>query len=326
VTILRLRDALRDGHPLTDKWYGKTSALGAGDAMLALNAAFAADGVLVHVAKGVEVATPLLLDVALIGDAALASYPRALIVLDAGASLSIVEHVTGPQGVATQSVGLVELVVADGAKMSYARLDESGDRALSLSSVAVRLGAGAHLESLNVAIGPAVARHQMFVDVAGRDATASIRGASLLRGAQHADATLIVDHAEPGGVSRELFRTVLDGQATGVFQGKIVVRRKAQKTDGRMASNALMLSDDAAMNNKPELEIFADDVQCAHGATSGALDDDLLFYLMARGIPRKEAEALMIDSFVGETFEPLANEELRGALAGRVAGWLKARA
>jgi Fe-S cluster assembly protein SufD len=160
----------------------------------------------------------------------------------------------------------------------------------------------------------------------GADARLTLNGGMLGLSKQHFDSTLVVDHAEPNGESRELFRTVLDGEATGVFQGKIIVRQKAQKTDGRMASNAVMLGPETTMNNKPELEIFADDVLCAHGATCGALDDDLLFYLMARGLPRKEAEALMVESFVAETLEPVADEGLREALTGQIEAWLRARA
>ncbi|MGL5737110.1 MAG: SufB/SufD family protein, partial [Beijerinckiaceae bacterium] len=160
----------------------------------------------------------------------------------------------------------------------------------------------------------------------GEGAQLDIGGATLLRGSQHHDVTLVVDHIAPHGESRELYRTVLDDSATGVFQGRINVAKDAQKTDGRMASNALMLSDNATMNNKPELEIFADDVQCAHGATCGALDDELLFYLMARGIPRREAEALMVESFAGAALEAIAHEGLREALMARVTHWLQQRA
>ncbi len=129
----------------------------------------------------------------------------------------------------------------------------------------------------------------------------------------------------PAGSVRELFRTVLDGQATGVFQGKINVQQQAQQTDGRMASNCVMLHDGPVMNNKPELEIFADDVACAHGATCGALDDDLLFYLMARGISRREAENLMVESFLGEAVDMLENDALQGPVTAAIEAWLKAR-
>jgi Fe-S cluster assembly protein SufD len=122
-----------------------------------------------------------------------------------------------------------------------------------------------------------------------------------------------------------VFKSVLDGESRGVFQGKIVVRPEAQKTDGRMMTQALLLSDNAEADNKPELEIFADDVQCGHGATAGRLDDNLLFYLMARGIPAKEAEALLIQAFVGEAVDGIAHAGLREVLMGRVETWLKAR-
>ncbi|WP_342362690.1 Fe-S cluster assembly protein SufD [Terrarubrum flagellatum] len=323
VSVSRLKDALAKKDAVVETWYGKAVKLGGDDAILALNAAFVGDGAVIDVKGDVE--TPLLLDFAIAADAPLSIYPRVLVVVEAGAKLTLVEHIHGPAGVANQIASLVELVVGDGATVEHIRLDETGDVALSLSSLAVWLGQEANLSSLNMSANAAASRYQVFATFGGRDAKASIRGATLVRGKQHADATLLVDHVEPGGESRELFRTVLDEGATGVFQGKIIVRQKAQKTDGRMASNALMLSDDAAMNNKPELEIFADDVQCAHGATCGALDDDLLFYLMARGITRKQAEALMIESFVGETIEPIGHEGLREALVARVEDWLKAR-
>ncbi len=147
----------------------------------------------------------------------------------------------------------------------------------------------------------------------------------LLRGKQHSDTTLEVDHALPGGESRELFKTVLDDETRGVFQGLIIVRPDAQKTDGRMMSAALLLGDAAEMDNKPELEIFADDVQCAHGATTGAIDDDLMFYLRSRGIPKKEAESLLIQSFFGEAIETIENEKIRDAVMTRASRWLAER-
>ncbi|MBN9061250.1 MAG: Fe-S cluster assembly protein SufD [Rhizobiales bacterium 65-9] len=326
VTALRLRDALANNHPLIGEWFGKATKLAGDDAIVALNDAFVTDGVVIHVAKEANVEQSILLDLAIRSDAPASIYPRALIVVEDGAKVSFVEHQHGPAGVATQADSLIELIVGKSAAVELVRIDETGDKALSLSSLAVWLGESATLSTLNLNVEPAASRYQAFVTFAGRDAKASIRGATLVRGSQHADATLVVDHVEPGGESRELFRTVLDGEATGVFQGKIVVKQKAQKTDGRMASNALMLSDGAAMNNKPELEIFADDVQCAHGATCGALDDNLLFYLMARGISRREAENLMIESFVGETIEPIENEALKEALTARVDAWLSERA
>jgi len=162
--------------------------------------------------------------------------------------------------------------------------------------------------------------------LAGENTNLRVNGATMLKGTQHGDSTLVVEHAAPHCESRELFKTVIDDEATGVFQGKIIVPHHAQKTDGRMMSAALLLADGGAMNNKPELEIFADDVQCAHGATCGQLDEDLLFYLMARGLPKKEAESLLVQAFLGESIEFVDNESLRESLVATVEAWLKARA
>jgi Fe-S cluster assembly protein SufD len=187
------------------------------------------------------------------------------------------------------------------------------------------IGARSELHDLSFTTGGAVVRNQLHVRFAGERAAATIGGASLLRGRQHVDTTLVVDHQARGGTSRELFKSVLDGESRGVFQGKIIVRPGAQQTDARMMTRALLLSEAAEADNKPELEIFADDVQCGHGATAGALDKDLLFYLKARGIPPDEAEALLIQAFVVEALETIEREDLREALTGAAAAWLKTR-
>jgi Fe-S cluster assembly protein SufD len=170
-----------------------------------------------------------------------------------------------------------------------------------------------------------VVRNQIFLNFDGEDTVAGIRGATLIKAKQHADTTLVANHIARGCQSRELFKTVLDGEAHGVFQGRIVVRHGAQKTDAKMMTQALLLSERAEADNKPELEIFADDVQCGHGATAGALDDELKFYLMARGIPAAEAESLLIQAFLGEAIEGIEHAGLREALMDSVAAWLKAR-
>src|SRR6202030_2899274 len=154
---------------------------------------------------------------------------------------------------------------------------------------------------------------------------AHIGGASLLRGRQHIDTTLVADHAAGAGRSREVFKSVLDDASRAVYQGRIIVRPNAQKTDAKMMTRALLLSEDAEADNKPELEIFADDVTCGHGATTGALDDSLLFYLRARGLSEKEAQALLIQAFVGEAIESIANDALRELAISAAKRWLEAR-
>lgn len=298
----------------------------ADNAAVALNTAFMADCIVLRVPAGTQLARPLHLEFRDIGDKPFASYPRVLLVVEKGASATLIETHDGPDGVAYQTTALVEVEVGDEASVQHVRHNAAGDKALALSTFGVRLGRDASISSLSVTTGAAMSRHQVFATFAATGGKASIRGATLLRGRQHSDSTLVINHAIGHGESRELFKSVLDGESRGVFQGKIIVAPDAQKTDGKMAAHALLLSEDAEADSKPELEIFADDVVCGHGSTAGALDEDLLFYLKARGIPQKEAEALMVQAFVGEAIEPVENEPLRESLMAAVEAWLKARA
>ena len=187
------------------------------------------------------------------------------------------------------------------------------------------LGAHAHFNTFGMTSGGNVSRYQAVITVAGEHSRVETSGVNLLNGRQHADTTLFLDHAVPHCASREIFRAVVDDRGHSVFQGRIIVRPKAQKTDAKMMTRALLLSDDAEADNKPELEIFADDVTCGHGATTGALDESLLFYLRARGLSEKEAQALLIQAFVGEAIEQIANDELRGLAMSAAERWLAAR-
>jgi len=324
VTVTPLAAALAQGHPLLAEM-GKV-AVARGNFALALNSAFMVDGALVKVAAGTAVDKALHLRFVNGGTAPFATAPRVVILVEDGASVTILESHEGVGTAAYQANSVVELVAGKGTAVAHTRLNAEQVDAISLSTLAVTLGAEARLTSLGVVTGGGLSRHQVFLAFSGEQSSLTLGGATMLRGRQHADTTLVVDHAVPHCESRELFKTVVDGEATGVFQGKIIVRPDAQKTDGRMMSAALLLSETATMNNKPELEIFADDVQCAHGATCGALDDDLLFYLMARGLPRAAAEALLVQAFIGEALELVEDEAVRGELVARAEAWLAERA
>jgi Fe-S cluster assembly protein SufD len=299
--------------------------LDGGDPIVALNTAFARQTITVKIDKDLSVERPLHL--VCVQDAAgpQAVFTRLRIEVGEGASLTLLETHEGPGSVVTQANTGVEIVVGDDAHLEHARVDAQASLALSLSSLGLSLGRRSRVVSLNLAAGSGMARHQIRAVFVGEQARLMLAGVGMLDGGMHSDTTLLVDHAVPGGESRELFKTVVEDRATGIFQGKIIVRPHAQKTDGKMMSAALLLSEEASMNNKPELEIFADDVQCGHGATCGALDGDLLFYLMARGIPRKEAQALLIRSFLGAPVETLSHEPLREAIGVLIDDWLKRR-
>jgi Fe-S cluster assembly protein SufD len=293
------------------------------DVALALNTAFMADGAVIDVAPGTALARPLHLLFINAGAEPSAIFVRSLVRIGKGARVMLVES---HEGLSEHQINAaMELEVADEAHIDHVKLSGRGAGALHVSTLVASVGAHARFNEFLFTLGSGVLRNQLFVRFAGEETIAAIRGASLLTARQHADTTLVAEHAAGGCTSRELFKSVLDGQSHGVFQGKIIVRPHAQKTDARMATHALLLSDTAEADNKPELEIFADDVQCGHGATAGSLDEDLLFYLRARGIPENEAQSLLIQAFVGEAVEGIEHAGLRDCLMEHVASWLANR-
>jgi Fe-S cluster assembly protein SufD len=296
-----------------------------GNVAYELNTAFMGDGAVVKVQAGADIARPLHLVFVYGARRASALFSRSLVILEAGAGLTLLESHEGPDGIDYQVNTALDVVVGDGARLDRIKVTAEGGDALHLATLSATIGAKANVSDFAFLTGGLVVRNQLFVRCAGAGTMLDLGGASLLKGRQHGDTTLLVDHAAGGCHGRELFKSVLDGAGRGVFQGKIVVRPGAQKTDSRMMTRALLLSEDAEADNKPELEIFADDVQCGHGATSGALDENLKFYLMARGIPEKEAEALLIQSFVGEAIETVRLEGVRDALKAVTLQWLTGR-
>jgi Fe-S cluster assembly protein SufD len=295
------------------------------DAVFALNTAALNEGIVIEVAAGAQITKPIHIRHIVTGTSPVSVFGRVVVKAGKKSQATIVQSHSGPDAVAYQTNTVLQLSVADDAELDVVRVQAEGDKAIHLSMMIGAAGTQSRVRSFTLTAGASVSRHTVPFAFAGKDIRASISGATLLRGKQHADMTLEVDHALPGGESRELFKTVLDDETKGVFQGLIIVRPDAQKTDGRMMSAALLLGEAAEMDNKPELEIFADDVQCAHGATTGALDDDLMFYLRARGIPKKEAESLLIQSFFGEAIEQIENEKIRDAVMARASAWLAAR-
>jgi Fe-S cluster assembly protein SufD len=323
LTVLPLAKALADKHPLIARI--GTIKVDIHDPALNLNTAFLNDGAMIEVGEGGATQRPIHIRHVFTGEAA-ATFTRSLCVIGNGAQADLIETFEGPDGVAYQTNAALELHVGDDARASLTRLQAEGDAALHISSLVTEMGSGAEVDMGGLTTGAAVSRHTGFLRLAGEHSNLRLSGANLLRGKQHGDTTLLLDHAVPNCTSRETFRTVVDDTARGIVQGRIVVQPDAQKTDARMSLGALLLTEGAEANQKPELEIFADDVQCAHGATSGALDKQLLFYLMARAIPRKEAEALLVQSFFSQALDQIANEAVRDALSARAAAWLAARA
>ena len=245
----------------------------ASDVAVALNTALMGDGAVIRIAAGSTIARPIhLLFVA--SEKPAATFTRSLVVVEKGARAMLIESHEGPAGSDYQVNAAVEIFVGDEAHVDHVKLIGEGADALHVSTLAAAIGSRARFNTFTFTAGGAVVRNQLFLNFDGEDTVAGIRGATLIKGKQHADTTLVANHIARGCQSREMFKTVLDGEAHGVFQGRIIVRQGAQKTDAKMMTRALLLSERAEADNKPELEIFADDVQCGHGATAGALDDE----------------------------------------------------
>ena len=322
LTIRSMAQALAAGDLVVAENLGKVVP-NEREGVVALNTALMRDGAVIHVAKGATVEQPIHLVFAATGEKPASVFTRSLVVIDARARAMLVE--SHDAFVGHQVNTAIELIVGDNAHVDHIKITNGPSDLVHISSLMAAIGANARFNDFAFNIGGGVVRNQTFVRFDGEGTHAGLRGASLLKGKQHVDSTLVIDHKAGGCQSREVFASVLDDESRGVFQGKIVVQPHAQKTDARMMTRALLLSDEAEADNKPELEIFADDVQCGHGATSGALDEELKFYLMARGIPEKEAEALLVQAFVGEAIEGIEHAGLRDALMEQVVAWLRAR-
>ncbi len=292
------------------------------DPVLALNAALMAGGVALRIGEGALLDKPVhLIQIDGTGDPA-STFTRNVVVAEAGSAAMVLESFAGLGPRALQRNAATELKIGAKAAIKHVKVQRDSDETFHLSTWLVELGPDARYDAFQFSTGAALARNQVYLRFAGEGAATDISGAFLLRARQHCDTTLLVEHRVPRCTSREMFKGVLDDEARGVFQGKIIVSPGAQKTDGKQMAGALLLSETAEFDSKPELEIFADDVVCGHGSTSGQIDKDLLFYLEARGIPEAEARALLVQAFVGEALERIEDEGLREALAKTSAAWL----
>jgi Fe-S cluster assembly protein SufD len=289
--------------------------------MAALNTMLFEDGLLLEVPEGVDGGVLELLSLASESDRPPAFHPRHLIRLGKDARLTLIETATGPAGATYLHNPVFEIEVAEGACLTHGRLQQEAPRAFQLATVYASVAAGGTYDNFTLNAGARLVRNEIHTALTGPKAACHMNGAQLLADGQHADTTTALDHAAPGCASRQTYKTVLMGRSRGVFQGKILVRQAAQKTDGYQMNQALLLSPEAEIDSKPQLEIYADDVKCSHGATVGALDPEQLFYLRTRGIPERQARAILVEAFLHEAVEGVTDEALKRALDGAVTGW-----
>ncbi len=319
-----LADALRqDPEALATELGRNGTGAPDGQPLLALNTAMMRDGLVLRVKRGASVALPIeVVYVGAPGPEPLAFHPRNLIVLEPGAQVTVVEHHVGLGAGAYFANGGTDIRVEEGAQLHHYKIQDEGPEAVHIATVHAELARDALYDGFILTKGARLSRNEVSVRLAGPGAECHLNGAYMVRGEQHCDTTTTIDHLAPQTSSREVFKGVVDDRARAVFQGRITVHPDAQQSNGHQLSKALLLSDRAEINTKPELEIFADDVKCSHGATVGDLDRDALFYLRARGIPEAVARDILIEAFLAETINNIAAEGLCPALMSSVGHWL----
>lgn len=271
------------------------------DSFAALNTAFMADGAFIHVPDHVVIKDPIhLLYLSTSRTDPVASTPRNLILVEHGSQLSIVESYAGLSKGRSFTNAVTEIAIGEQCQVDHYKLQRESEGAFHIGSVRVRQGRDSRYRSYSLSFGGALVRNNVHVELKGEGADCELNGLYVTKGRQHVDNHTIIDHASPNCTSRELYKGILDDSSTGVFDGKVVVRKHAQKTSARQANKNLLLSRNAAVNTIPRLEILADDVRCTHGATIGQLNDEELFYLRSRGVSQEAARKLLTYAFANE--------------------------
>ena len=284
-------------------------------AFTALNAAFMHDGAVVHVANDVRVEKPIHL--MFVTDATAAKgmmHPRSLIMLGRHAKATVIESYVSTTDAMYLTNAVTEVSLGDGATLLHYKMQREAGRAFHVGTIEASQARDSHYVSFSLATGGALTRSNIYTTLDGEGAGATLNGLFMLDGQQHSDHQTQIIHAKPNCFSRELYKGVLDGRSHGVFNGKVYVHPIAQKTDGKQTNKTLLLSDTAQIDTKPQLEIFADDVKCTHGATIGQIDQTALFYLKSRGINRTFARRLLTYAFAADVLETIETDAIRVGL------------
>ncbi len=287
------------------------------DAFSTLNTAFLRDGALVMLPDGVSVDVPVhLVFLSTPESGPFFSLPRNLIVAGKGSRVSVVEHYAGLGQGSYLTNAVTQITVGDGATVEHDKLQEEGTDAFHVGTTFVRMGRESVMTSNSIAFGGSIVRNTVTALLEAEGSECTLNGLTLATGRQLVDNHTSIDHAKPQCASHELYKSILDGNSRGVFNGKIFVRKDAQKTDAKQTNKTLLLSDEATIDTKPQLEIFADDVKCTHGAAIGQLDEEQLFYLRTRGIDLESARDMLTYAFATDVIQRVRSESVRGRLEG----------
>jgi Fe-S cluster assembly protein SufD len=320
VRVSSLADAIETGDPLLERHLGRL-AEAEKNPFAALNTGFVRDGAVIHLARGAAVEGPIhLMFVSSSGGAEpTVSHPRVLIVAEENSEASIVESYVGAAGDVYFTNAVTEIVAGRGARIDHNKLQWESRDAFHVATTQARLDRDASFVSHSGTIGGRLTRNDLNVVLSAPGAEATLNGLVLIGGTQHVDNHTLLDHAAPNCPSHELYKHVLEGRSTGVFKGKILVRQAAQKTDSKQTSKTLLLSDDAVMNSMPALEIYADDVKCTHGSTTGPVDEGMVFYIRSRGVSLDAARHLLSYAFAADITRRIKVEPVRRRLEEHMA-------
>jgi Fe-S cluster assembly protein SufD len=289
------------------------------DPFSALNTAFLEDGAFIHIRRGTALEAPIhLLFFSVGGEAPRMNHPRNLVVAEEGAELPIIEEFASIGNSPVLCNAATELVVGEGAVVAHYRIEQENSTVFQISTLRMQQAKSANVSSHSLLLGGALVRNNVHPVLAGEGGECLINGLFLGRGHEHLDNYMLVEHASPRCQSRQFYHGILDDQAHGVFHGRIIVHKDAQKTDAKQTNRNLLLSDDAQIDTKPQLEIFADDVKCTHGATIGQIEENALFYLRARGIDEVSARRLLLEAFASECLDRMKEGPARTHLAGLI--------
>jgi Fe-S cluster assembly protein SufD len=309
--IASLRDGARDATDGIETHLGKVFSI-AGHPFAALNTSFLDDGVAVMVTAGAVVETPVHIVIVTSGDGQpVTAHPRVLIVAGANSQVRIAQTFIGANGDAYFNNAVAEIVVGESARVELYTDQRESDQAFHVANIQAHVSAKGVFESHVFSTGSRIQRHDIGIGLKGEGADCTMNGVYLADGERLMDTHTSLDHAMPHCTSHEVYKGILAGKAKAVFNGRIIVQLDAQKTDAKQTNRALLLSDDATINSNPQLEIFADDVKCTHGAAVGQLDEEALFYLQARGLNRAEARDMLLHAFAGEVIAGLKIPALR---------------
>ncbi len=285
------------------------------DGFTALNAAFAGEGTLVHVAEEMVIDIPVhILHVTNAAGAGLMSHPRHVIVIERHAKASVIESYVALDNVTYFTNTVTEVYVEDGATLHHTRIQREARAAAHVGTIEARQGRDSHFLQFTFQTGAQLSRSNVYTVLEGAGCGTTLNGLYMLDGDQHGDHQTRVEHVAPNCFSRERYKGLLDGSSHGVFNGKVFVHPEAQKTDGKQTNNTLLLSEKARIDTKPQLEIYADDVKCTHGATVGRMDETSLFYLKSRGVGAVLAKQLLMYAFAADVIETIENDSVKEAL------------